>query len=102
MLVKFRSKNSAEFVLFGDVALQLIKLMGHGGTLPGAIAAEDVPAALTKLQHALAATPPAPSVSAVEETDGGEQRVSLQSRAVPLLEMLSHAVAAKSYVMWDQ
>jgi len=32
--------------MFGDVALAMLKMMGHTATVPGAILAEDVPAAL--------------------------------------------------------
>ena len=103
MLIKFRSTNSAEFVMFSEVALQLIRLMGHGATVPGAIAAEDVPAALAQLHQALASTPPTATASVNDGSDGViEPNVSLQQRAAPLLEMLGYAVTAKSYVMWDK
>lgn len=32
MLVKFQIKSQATITLFGDVAVTLIKLMGHSGT----------------------------------------------------------------------
>ena len=71
--------------------------------VPGAIAAEDVPVALAHLRQALAATPPTSLVSRDDDNDDAtEQHVNLQQRAVPLLEMLGHAVAAKSYVMWEK
>ena len=88
--------------MFGEVALQLIALMGHGGSVPGAIAAVDVPAALARLQQALAAASATAAVDAADEAnEAGERKVGLQQRAAPLLAMLGHAVAAKSYVMWD-
>ena len=103
MLIKFRSQNSAEFVMFGEVALQLIALMGHGGSVPGAIAADDVPAALARLQQALTAAPAPPAANTTDKADdSGERKVGLQQRAAPLLAMLSHAITAKSYVMWDK
>lgn len=104
MLITFRSRNSADFTMFGDIAVQLIKLMGHGGTVPGAIAAEDVPTALARLQQALASTPgtAAAANDDADQDDAADRKVSLQQRAVPLLAMLTNAMTAKSYVMWDK
>lgn len=105
MLVRFRSKESAEFVMLGDIAVRLIQLMGHSGTIPGAIAAEGVPAALQRLREALDAVgaEPAPSPENEEaETGEREPRVTLANRAYPLIEMLKAAAANDSYVMWDR
>ena len=102
MLVSFQSKNSAAFTMFGDVATQLIKLMGHSGTIPGAIAAEDVPAALARLRQALESAPPRATGTAVDDNEENEPKVSLPQRAVPLIAMLTNAIAAGSYVMWDK
>ena len=89
--------------MFGEAALQLIALMGHGGSVPGAIAADDVPAALARLQQAITAAPAPPAANTTDKADdSGERKVGLQQRAAPLLAMLSHAVTAKSYVMWDK
>lgn len=40
-------------MIFGDVALTMIKMMGHTPTVPGAILTEDVPLALEKLRAAV-------------------------------------------------
>ena len=42
MIVTFKTKPYADITMFGDVAIHLLKLMGHSGTVPGAIVAEDV------------------------------------------------------------
>ena len=49
MLVTFHTKSYANITMFGDVAKQLLELLGHSGTIPSAIKAEDVPAALARL-----------------------------------------------------
>lgn len=41
--------------MFGDVAIQLLKMMGHGGTIPGAIFEEDAQPALDRLKVAIKA-----------------------------------------------
>ena len=54
MLVTFSNRLSGDITMFGDIAVQLLKLMGHSGTVPSALNAEDVPTALANLQNALA------------------------------------------------
>ncbi len=53
MLVTFKSDAYADIMMFGDAALRLLKMMGHSGTVPSAILAEDVPAALDRLKRAI-------------------------------------------------
>jgi hypothetical protein len=45
MLVTFTTDAYADITMFGDVALAMLKMMGHSATVPGAILAEDVPVA---------------------------------------------------------
>lgn len=103
MLITFRSKAYNDITMFGDVAVGLIKLMGHSGSVPGALAAADVPAALARLRAAIEVD--RAHKSPVPADDGGDEShervVSLAHRALPLLEMLAAAVAADSHVMWD-
>ena len=60
MLVRFDS-DVGGFTMFGDIAVQLLKMMGHSGTVPSAIVAKDIPPALKRLQAALGALPPEPA-----------------------------------------
>ena len=55
MLVTFTTDAFADITLFGDVALAMLKMMGHSATVPGAILADDVPAALSQLTAAIEA-----------------------------------------------
>ena len=55
MLVTFTCPAYADITMFGDVAIRLLKMMGHSGTVPGALLAEDVPAALQRLEAAIEA-----------------------------------------------
>jgi len=43
MLVTFTTKAYADITMFGDVAVAMLKMMGHSTTVPGAIVAEEVP-----------------------------------------------------------
>lgn len=47
-----RRRAYADITMFGDVALVLLKMMGHSGTVPSSILAADVPAALSRLKAA--------------------------------------------------
>jgi len=98
MLVTFTTDAYADITMFGDVALAMLKMMGHSGTVPGAILAEDVPAALSRLRAAIdaekASSPP------VEDKDADEPVVSMAHRALPLIELLAAAAKAESNVMW--
>lgn len=104
VLVTFKTKAYASITMFGDVAVTLIKLMGHSGTVPGALMPEDIPAALERLKAAVAANPDAPLDP--ESAKGGEDEaegshVSLAHRALPLIELLTAAAKQNEYVMWE-
>jgi len=99
MLVKFDSRVGG-FTMFGDIAGQLLKLMGHSGTVPSALLAKDIPQARARLEAALAASPAA-SAEAGEDEDG-KPRVSLRQRAHPLLDLLERAAKADCDVLWDR
>ena len=43
MLVTFTCKAYADITMFGNVAASLLRLMGHSGTVPGALLAHEVP-----------------------------------------------------------
>ena len=100
MLVQFDSK-SGRFSMFDESAVPLLKMMGHSGTVPGAILAADIPPALDRLKAALAALPETPR-AASEEQDEKEPPVSLRQRAFPLVELLERAARNGSDVVWDR
>ncbi len=93
MLVTFTTDVSAEITMFGDVALTLLKKMGHSGTVPGAILAEEVPMALSRLKAAIEAEESSPPI--VDKSG-----VSMAARALPLINLLTAAAKAECNVMW--
>jgi len=105
MLVTFRSDAYGNVIMFGDIAIYLLKLMGHSGTVPGAILTEDIPAALTRLKSAVAVNRNASTseASADSDDDGSTKDVvSLGHRAFPLIELLTAAASAKCNVIWSK
>lgn len=113
MLVTFRSTATESITMFADVAVQLLKLMGATGRIPGALGPDDVVLALRQLEHATEqikagthVTParPADNEDSKNEDEDDEEReppVDLATRAVPLLSILKRAAAANAEVMWE-
>ena len=97
MLVTFTTSAYADITMFGDVALAMLKMMGHSTTVPGAILAADVPAALSRLTVAIDAEKSAPPA---EDTDADKPVISMAHRALPLMNLLAAAAKAESNVMW--
>ena len=99
MLVTFTTDAYANTTMFGENALAMLKMMGHSSTVPGAIRAEDVPQALSRLKAAVeSGTELPPAVNRNAE----EPEVSVGHRGLPLIYLLSAAVRAKSFVTWDE
>jgi hypothetical protein len=98
MLVRFDSK-AGTFTTFGDVAVQLLRLMGQTGNVPGAILARDIPAAVERLKSGVGAHREPPSDRA---DDAEEPRVNLSQRAFPLIELLERAAKSGADVIWEQ
>ena len=106
MIVKFSTRAGA-LTMHGDAAGALLRAMGHSGTVPGAILAADLPAALASLRRALESQAQVVPVVpiAVADDDEQEQReppVTLAMRAVPLIDMIETAVARGSDLMWER
>lgn len=119
MLVTFHTKAHADILMFGDIAIHLLKMMGHSGAVPGALVAKQVPAALEHLRQAIIVhqmenpEPTEQSDDSGNDQDGEsessdklarralEPSVSLAHRALPLIDLLAAAAAAHCDVMWD-
>jgi hypothetical protein len=99
MLVRFKSTATESITMFGDVAAELIRMLGASGTIPSAIAAADLPAAAARLRKALQSTvePGQP-----HSDDQEPPPVSLAARAGPLLEIMKRAGDANVALMWER
>ncbi|HWH49511.1 MAG TPA: DUF1840 domain-containing protein [Burkholderiales bacterium] len=106
MLVTFHSKAWSSITMFGDVAVTLLKMAGHSGTVPSAMLARDIPEALARLERKLAASAPESEKKSgvrpgAEDADSAPV-VDLRQRAHPLIQMFSAAARQKCDVMWEQ
>ncbi|QMU61227.1 MAG: DUF1840 family protein [Gammaproteobacteria bacterium] len=103
MLITFETKAYANITMFGDVAIKLIKSMGHSGAVPGVIQIDDLPKALEQLQSSVRAE------MAIDQdceqgqaSDDSENYVSIDKRARPLIELLEAAIEQNTDVLWDE
>lgn len=106
MLVKFHSQAGASVTMFGDIATALLRLMGMSGAVPGAALAAEVPEALRRLKEGLKSvateerlTPPGPQQ---EEGEQDSPRLSLRTRAYPLIQLLEAAADEERDVIWEE
>ncbi len=100
MLVTFKT-DVGNISMFGDVALHMIKLMGHSETVPGAILAKDLPQALNQLNNALTKEKASPPNNEKDEEENTESKISLNQRATPLINLLAEAIDADCDLMWE-
>jgi hypothetical protein len=99
MLVKFESEVGS-VTMFGDIAVTLLKMMGHSGTVPSALLAKDIPAAAGQLKSALSMTADSDATPATPSEEGEGSRVSLRKRAFPLVELMDRAAARGVDITW--
>ncbi len=108
MLVRFSCNAYGDITMFGDIAEKLLKMMGQTGHIPGAIYPEDVNAARTHLQEAIAREKKAASGKQKTQDDGENDNpekkapIGIEVRAFPLLEMLEAASRKNVHVKWEK
>lgn len=100
MIVTFKTKAYADITLFGNVAVHLLKLMGHSGTVPGAIQAEDVNDYKQRLEQAVNNAKLSDEDN-TESEDDDNPPVSISKRALPLIELFDAAAKANADIMWE-
>lgn len=102
MLVTFTTDVFADITMFEKDAHIMLKMMGHSGTIPSAILAEDVPAALNRLTAAINSENASLPIDEDkgDDEDAHELVVSLANRALPLINLLTAAANEGCNVMW--
>lgn len=101
MLITFKSTAAASVQMFGNIALQLIELMGRQPKAPGALYAEDVPAALAQLQQGLALQSSEQIPASADLQGDNPASIPLHNRALPLIELMQAAVREQKGVSWE-
>jgi Sec-independent protein translocase protein TatA len=106
MPITFTTKSYADITMLNDTGEVMLELMDFGSLMPGAIAANDVPQALSNLQKNLADKSDQKDQEYDENEDEDEDEddqtspVSMTTRAMPLLELLKSAANNDNNVSW--
>lgn len=107
MLIVFKSKAAGDVMMFGDVAMTLMEIMGKAATEKGIVTVEQMPDAIARLKAAVAQDKTANPVIDHDERqfektpEGGKrEHVSLARRAVPLIELLEYSLKESVPVTW--
>jgi hypothetical protein len=103
MLITFKSIAAAPVQMFGNVALQLLELMGRLPKAPGALFAEDVAEALALLQQGLLTLEASEQAELPHDSADKDKPavIPLKLRAVPLIALLQAAIREKKGVSWE-
>jgi hypothetical protein len=74
-------------------------MMGQSGSVPGAILAADIPAAVQRLRGGVSGE----SEPARDQKSGddSEPKVGMRQRAFPLIELLERAAKNNADVIWE-
>jgi hypothetical protein len=104
MLVTFQTQAYPDITMFGEIAIKLLKLMGHSGAVPSAIDAADIGNALQNLRQGIAREEAVASEKpdSAAQNEDEEPHVGLTARAFPLIEMLEAAEEEQVPVMWRE
>lgn len=114
MIFEFQSRATGNVVMTGKVAERMLGIIGKPAGSQGIITVAQLPEAITRLKAAIsderaardaarAASAPGPSAAASghdEEAAATGAAISLEARAVPLIEMFERSLAAQRDVTW--
>lgn len=108
-LVVFRSKAAGEIFMFAETARRIFEIVGKTEGPRGVITADEVPAALQRLQAAVDAEradlKAAEQQARAADRDGADtpaaaRAITLGQRAFPLLDMLRAAAKRQVDITW--
>jgi hypothetical protein len=107
MLITFTSKVYPDVVMFGEVAMRLLKAMGQSEQPPGILRGGDIREAAERLREYLGTVPKDTAFPEEEDKNKTEEenkearnRVGLRIRAQPLLELLEASYHREADVIW--
>ena len=98
MIYKFKSKATGDLIMTQPVGERVLSLIGKPATPQGIIEVDQLPAAMSALEAAVAAETPAPA--GADDAGPKADRVSLRQRVWPMVEMMKRALAEKQPITW--
>ena len=105
MIYKFKSKAAGDLIMLEPNGRRVLEIIGKDPGPKGIILPEEMPAAMQKLDAAIAREE-AEQKAAIEEAQAKGQvpprfdAVSLRQRAVPFIDMLKRCSAAGKEIVW--
>ena len=105
MLYKFKSKAAGDLIMLEPNGRRVLEIVGKDPGPKGIILPDDMPAAMQKLDAAIAREE-AEQKAAIDEAKAKGQvpprfdAVSLRQRAVPFIDMLKRCSAAGKEIVW--
>ena len=99
MIYKFKSQATGDLIMTQPVGERVLSLIGKPATPQGIIEVDQLAAAMSALEAAVAAESPAPSGGADDDHSKAD-RVSLRQRVWPMVEMMKRALAEKEPITW--
>ncbi|MFT4171003.1 MAG: DUF1840 domain-containing protein [Rhodocyclaceae bacterium] len=108
MLITFKSRAGGDVIMFGKVGQQMLQAMGKDpNDARGIVTVEQLDAAMAALQAAVAADRQQREAAKADDDEEEEPKrgmaaaVSFAQRAIPLIDLLTHAKREEQPVLWE-
>ena len=99
MLYKFKSDAGGDVIMLEAAGRQVLEIIGKGFDAKGILLPEQMPAATAALQAAIANEESQGEV-ADQHDNAGQKRISLRTRAWPLVTLMERSTKAKVPITW--
>lgn len=99
MLYKFKSDASGDVIMLEPTGRQVLGIMGKGFDAKGILLPEQMPQAKAAIEAAMALEEQA-AASGDEPADQASKRISLRTRAWPLVTLIERSLKAKVPITW--
>lgn len=107
MLYKFKSKSTGDVIMLEASGRRILEIIGKDPSPQGIILPEQMPAALSALQAAIAQEAAArkeqggqADEEAGDASQGQGDGVTLKQRAKPFIDMLERCLKARADIVW--
>ena len=98
MLYKFKSKAAGDVIMTQPVGDRMLSLIGKSPTPQGIIEVDQLAAAMSALEAAVAAE--SPKSANGDDASPKADNVSLRQRVWPMVEMMKRSLAGKEPITW--
>jgi len=99
MMYRFKSRATGDLIMTQPVGDRVLALMGKPVTPQGIIDVDQMAAAVSALEAAVAADSPKPA-EVDDESAARPDTVSLRQRVWPMVEMIRRASSEKQPITW--